>query len=343
MFNKPIAWRLFARLMALFFLIGPCVALANEAPVLREYRLADFSKVAYEEAVEALLVDFEQASGKPCTPGPKGRVALKVSTVAGEGLSTPRALVQAVITALCKRGYTQEAICIFDQSERQLREAGFLPPLSMGTARLFGRSPVYTLEDMGCTDSQWFYESPLPPLLPVVSSSSNWAQLIQAVGESKRSYLPAFLFFDVDFWINLPVVMDSAALGVAGALANATLWNVTNTARFWQSPSYAPVAVAEIAAIAEFKNSLAFTILSLEAYQYVGEARFNARYTASEKRLWLSKSAVFLDYAMLGRLNFCRRKKGFAPYEPTPRLFSYAQAIGLGDYEGGYVISVLSK
>ena len=78
------------------------------------------------------------------------------------------------------------------------------------------------------------------------------------------------LLFGCDFWINLAVCMDDPILGLDGALANASIWNVSNQWRFLLEPSTASVAVAEILAIPEVNERLIVSILSLESYQFIG-------------------------------------------------------------------------
>jgi len=120
-------------------------------------------------------------------------------------------------------------------------------------------------------------------------------------------------------------------LGVNGALMNATLWNASNTLRFLKSPATAPVAVAEIGAIPELRETWALNIVSLERYQFVGGPIFNSLYTVGESRVLLSDNPVLLDSMMRERINYHRRKNGFAPLPQDLKILAFSEQLGLGD------------
>jgi hypothetical protein len=133
----------------------------------------------------------------------------------------------------------------------------------------------------------WFYDSPLPQRFDPIFMPSRRRRACpttSTVDEDRKSFLATPLFLDADFWINLPVYTDHPMLGVNGALVNATLWNASNTARFFRSPANAPAAVAEMSAIPELRETWMFTLVSLEHYQFIGGPYFNSLYTVSEPR-----------------------------------------------------------
>src|SRR5581483_588339 len=204
-------------------------------PVL-EASLSNFSEPDYDQAVEALFQRYEQMTGRKIAPGAKKRVGLKVYTDSGPGLETPVPLVKAVIAALRRRGYANQSIFLVGLNQLRLRMTGYLPSLATG-ATPFKGNPVYVLESGRYYDPVWFYDSPLPSRFdPIVAA----AQTKGVSGDStleqdRKSFLATPLFLDADFWINLPVYTDHPVLGVNGALVNATLWNASNTARFFRS------------------------------------------------------------------------------------------------------------
>ena len=193
--------------------------------------------------------------------------------------------------------------------------------------------PVYVLESGRYYDPVWFYDSPLPERFDPVfakAQTKDFDANTSTKQQDRKSFLATPLFLDADFWINLPVYTDHQYLGVNGALVNATLWNASNTARFFRSPANAPAAVAEMSAIPELRETWIFTIASLERYQYIGGPWFNSLYTESEPYVWLSADPVMMDSLMRDRMNHWRRKDGFDPISDDIRTLEYAEMLGLG-------------
>lgn len=286
---------------------------------LFESALNGFSQSDYSAAVEALFSAYEKQTGRRLVPGEKKKAALKIFTASGKGLATPPTLVRAAREALVRRGFAPENVFLVDMSEKSLRKSGYLPPFRRGNDAWEG-SPVLALDSGKFYSEKWFYENPMPSREAFLPDATSW----DAPENDRKSFLPVPLMFDADFWISLPVAADSPALGVSGALANATLWNVSNQRRFLENPANAAVAAVSIATIPEFRATFELTLLSLEKYQFIGGPNFYAEYTASEKRLWLSANPVILDYLLWQRMNAQRVKRGFEPILPEPPVLSMA-------------------
>jgi len=292
-----------------------------------EAGLGDFSVDQYHQAVEAVLAAFERSTGRMLVPGAKGKAGLKVYSESGPGISTPPKLVRAVVAALQRRGFGREQLFITGLNDGRMRSAGFLPPLSMG-GNTFGGIPVYVLDSGNHYDPSWFYDSPLPSRINSLLTDDDPDREVSEF--DRKSFLAVPLLLDVDFWINLPTYTDHPVLGINGALVNATLWNASNTLRFFRSPASAPAAVAEIAAIPELQEGWVFSLVSLERFQFIGGPIFNSLYTRSEPKLWLSQNPVILDALMRERIDAGRRESGFRPLPRELRLLAYCEQIGLG-------------
>jgi hypothetical protein len=289
----------------------------------------------YYAEVEALLSAYERKMGVSMKPAARGKVGLKVNARGGRGISTPPQFLRALIEALEFRGFSRDSILLVDYSGHQLRQAGIMPALS-AAGSLFDGCPVIALDSGDYYDANWFYDSPLPPALqqePQLVGSFSRKQVLEQGDEARKSFLPQPLLFDVDFWINCAVGIDDPALGVDGALANATLWNVSNSQRFLVNQATASAAVAEIAAIPELEERMILNFISLERYQFIAGPFFNSMYSRSEPKLWLSSDPVALDRMLYDRFNARRLLEGFPEIDPLPRQLSFAASLGLGEFE----------
>lgn len=299
-----------------------------------EARLPELDETSYAAKVEALIAEFERNSGRELAPGAKKKVGLKVYTDSGPGMATPVSLVKAVMAALKRRGFAHENIFLVGLNALRLRMTGYLPSLVSGSTPFAG-NPVYVLESGRYYDPVWFYDSPLPQRFDPIFATPE-AGGVQGVSpdstkeQDRKSFLATPLFLDADFWINLPVYTDHPTLAINGALVNATLWNASNTARFFRSPANAPAAVAEMSAIPELRETWVFTLASLEHYQFIGGPFFNSLYTVSEPVIWLSRDPVLMDAMMRERMNALRKKNGFEPINDEIRTLEFAETLGVG-------------
>ncbi len=306
---------------------------AQPAPMepVWQARLAAFDEATYAAQVEKMIAAFEQASGKRLVPGPKRKAGLKIYADSGPGLATPLPLVKAVIASLKKRGFEHNGIFLVGLNALRLRMTGYLPSLVSGSTPFSG-NPVYVLESGRYYDPVWFYDSPLPQRFDPIfaQEQTKGVQANTTKDEDRKSFLATPLFLDADFWINLPVFTDHPTLGVNGALVNATLWNASNTARFFRSPANAPAAVAEMSAIPELRQTWMFTLASLEHYQFVGGPFFNSLYTVSEPLLWLTNDPVMMDSLARDRINGHRKQQGFENLDEEIRTLEFAETLGVG-------------
>ena len=311
----------------------PTAAPAAKPPqaLVWQAHLPAFDESSYEREVEALISTFEKSADKKLAPGTKRRVGLKIYTDSGPGMATPVPLVKAVIAALERRGFEKKEIFLVGLNQLRLRMTGYLPSLVTGKSP-FNDHQIYVLESGRYYDPVWFYDSPLPQRFDPIFAEQQTKDFnnTSSKDEDRKSFLATPLFLDADFWINLPVYTDHSMLGINGALVNATLWNASNTARFFRSPANAPAAVAEMSAIPELRETWMFTLASLERFQYIGGPFFNSLYSASEPLLWLSTDPVLMDALMRDRIDRLRRRNGFEPISEEIRTLEFAETLGVG-------------
>ena len=335
---KQLIFKAILLLFLLVFLESMLLIAEDEKKsIVLEFNLYDFEE-AYFKAVDRLLYEHENICGNKLFPQNAERVALKVNTRAGEGLSTPLNLVRAIIQSLESRGYERNSILIIDYSSFNLKNAGFYEEEKEGTF-YFEECPVLALSSLKYFEPDWYYDSPIPPLLKdqpfnnTDFSISGFKDYLDYKDTAKfrKSFLPIPLLFEVDFWINLAVGLDDPILGVDGALANASLWNVSNHVRFLANQSTAAVAVAEILGIPELNKHLKLHLVSLEEFQFIGGPFYNSLYSRDQPKLWMSSDPVALDRLLVNLINQERRENGFDELSSPNLQLSYASKIGLGE------------
>lgn len=311
-----------------------CGAATPPRSLLLERPLEDFGDESYGRGVEAVLAEFESRTGRTLAAGPRRRCAIKLSTAPGPGLSTPKALVRAVAEAMGRRGFAKGEIVLCDGDSQRLRRSGFLPLNPLEPAR-FGDLPVraWDLEARAWSEIPAFgYENPMPPAPG--AELPEWHN-------PRLSLLPRPLAEEFDFWVHLPVVTDSADLGVHGAVACASLGNATNASRFAGNPRNAAMAAVEMAAWPSIDSRRALTLVSLERYQVRGGPAFDAGWMRSEKTLLASANPLIIDYVALLRIRSARGEAADAGGEPPLFQAAAAGGQGLGSARPGDITRVV--
>jgi hypothetical protein len=310
--------RILAVLALSFGLVGAHAATDPKLLVI-EQKLGGFGDKEYAAAIENTLGEFEARTGISLRPADLRRCGLKLSSESGAGLATPKPLVRALTAALMRRGFAQNSITLCDAKSESLRQAGFLPALAT-QHQTFEGFPIAAWDRFAADwakEAQLRYENQVLPRPG--AQDVPW-------GDARVSVLPKTLVDEVDFWINLPVLSDSKALGVHGALASASLGNMVNSERFLENPFNASKAAVEVCAIPKLAKRNVLTILSLERYQVLGGPVFDASWSRSEKTLLSSANPVIIDYIGLQKINAGRVASGIEAISPEPPIFNAANA-----------------
>jgi hypothetical protein len=317
LFGKYYSMRRLFSLFAFCSLVLSLDAVTDPKLLLIEQKLQGFSDKQYSFAVDCVLEEFERQTGVGLKPGKLGKCGLKISSQSGLGLATPKPLIRALSHALEKRGFNRASIILCDANLQSLRECGFLPGLRTDP-QTFEGLPVIAFEAEAANwakDKKLCYENQVMPRpgSPTVA----W-------GDNRISVLPKTLFDEVDFWINLPVISDSKALGVFGVIGSASLGSIANSERFNDNPANASKVAIEVCAIPELSKKNILNIVSLENFQVLGGPSFDASWCKSEKTLLASANPVILDYIGLQKINGGRVERNVEPIRPEPPIFSAA-------------------
>jgi len=246
---------------------------------------------------------------------PHDVVGLKISTATGPLHTTRRPLVNALVAGLRAAGVPATNIWVFDRDPLRFRESGFT-----------NSQEVTIIGDTGW-DADTFYEHRIVGKLI-------WGDLLfQPAREdiSTRSHLPRLLTRRLTKVINLPVLRDHDALGVAGCLHNITLGLTDNIRRFEQPGPVADTAVAEMAALPAIRDKTVLHILDALVAGYAGGTAFKVRYSWPHARLYFSTDPVALDALALELIEEQRQAAGLSSVRPRAGHIAAAGMLGLGE------------
>lgn len=294
-----------------------------------EYKLADFSENSYHVGVSALLKTFEHDNSIKIAPKETEKIAIKISTSYAPVMCVKENLLISLTDELVSRGFDRQNILIIGQNARSLEKCRYLNFSPREKKNFYRGMPVLSLDDSECTHENWYYEHSL------ISKTYIFKQTYEVsknkVDDFKKSLLPTILMFEVDFWINLPVISADKSHGVSGAMMNASIFNITNEQRFIDNPQNCAQAIAEIATIPELQETYLFTIVSFEQFQYVNSRTANANFIVKSHNLILSKDMVSVDEYAVRKINNLLKAYKYTANDDTNQTFFYAENLGLGD------------
>jgi hypothetical protein len=225
-----------------------------------------------------------------------------------------RPLVEAIVAGLRHAGIPATKIHVFDRDPTKLREAG----LDGLATSIIGD---------GGWDAESFYEQNLVGKLI-------WGDLLfrrADDGLSTRSHLPRLLTRQCTKLINVAVLRDYDATGIAGCLHNISLGMVDNTRRFEIASPATDRAVAEICALPAVRSKTVLHILDALVGGYAGNGILKARYSWPCGSLYLSTDPVAIDTLALELIEPKRKEVGLPPAGERARHIAAAARLGLGE------------
>ncbi len=193
---------------------------------------------------------------------PGERVALKVNTIAGQGLSTNVQLVEAICERLQRAGIKPQDIIVFDRENRELERAGFHLSSDAGRVRCMG------------TDSVGYEEQP------------------EAFG-TVRSKVSKILTRNCDVLINVPLLKDHSDAGITAALKN--MYGVVDNPYRLHDHGCAP-GVADLNMLPAIRTKLRLTICDATTACFDGGPSFSPEGTWKYNGVIIARDPVALDY-----------------------------------------------
>ena len=297
------------------------------------------SQLSFRSGFERVFPLLEKQKGKKITPENFPRICIFLDFKCVPGLSPSQSMVDALVGFLWRRGFGVDALSL----------VYFADKIEVGNF-LTGKKTYQSFRIINSKmdeyfDQDWWHESSLP------STDHDRARLFLDYPNQpekrqeleRKSYLPACLFKEDTYWINVAVAMDDLMLGIDGAVGSLTLGASSNTDRFLKEKTMANAAASEILAIPEFWEKRIFSILDMSRFQFAGGGSFDAEFIASSDTFLIGVNPLSVDYHGIRHIAKQRSEKGFL-HRPLNKisLFEFGRQLGLGDGSASRLIQVIN-
>ena len=173
-----------------------------------------------------MIISWETDLGFIIHPANFPKIAINFDAKLAPVLCTNLELLKSLIKFLEIRGYGSEELVLVTYE------------LSLSYERIvekrFPHYKIITSRSKDYYHPDWFHESPMPP--SIEDSTQLMLQFPRDPDSrsklGRQSKLPACLFLENTYWINLATAMDDYYLGINGAITGITLNASSNTQRF---------------------------------------------------------------------------------------------------------------
>lgn len=208
------------------------------------------------------------ASSDPVAPWkklvhPNEVVGLKVNTIAGPGLSTSVALVEAVCERLQQAGVKPGNIVVWDRTNGELDRAGYTLSSDPNHVRVIGTDS----KDIGYDENVWTY----------------------GVAKTRLSKL---LTRTCDCMINLPILKTHSDAGVTLALKN--MYGVNNNPNTLHDNNCCP-GVADLNMLAPIRSKFRIIVADVMTSCYEGGPMFRPQYAWKNNSIMVASDPVAID------------------------------------------------
>lgn len=290
---------------------------------------------SYFQALTKTILQIENDMGLELRPYNFPKIALNFDSSRAPGLAVRPELITATLKFLELRGFTKEEVHLVTFYLEGLQEVEWNERFK-GYELITSQYPSYFHAD-------WFQDSPMPPAM-----GDRARFFLQYPRDSvtrklneRKSLLPACLFLDTCYWINLSTAKDDPFLGIDGAVSNLTLGASGNTQRFKEDSTLGPAMSAEILAIPEIWEKKLFSVIDLTSVQIAGGPDFDAEFLESDDSIIIGQNPLYLDYYALKFIEQRRKHRGLLTrFGGKYPLFRFAKELNLGDAYSSNLIEI---
>jgi uncharacterized protein (DUF362 family) len=265
------------------------VVLAKDA-ALRVNGALDATRLSalLDRAMQAAFVSKDALAPWKQLVKPAQVVGLKVNTIAGPGLSTNVALVNAIAARLQQAGIEPYNIIVWDRTARELERAGFTLSSAPGKVRVMG------------TDAIGYEETP------------------EQYGSAKAP-LSKILTRLCDVVIGVPILKDHSGAGVTVSMKN--MYGVIQNPRDHHSNGC--IAVADVAMLPTIRRKVRFTICDATSACYHGGPGNKPEYVWHPDSILAGADPVALDHTAWQIIERKRAELGLKALEADGRAPRY--------------------
>ncbi len=285
-----------------------------------------------DDLILAVTGQKSVAAGWRSLVTPKDRIGIKVSAAGGRYFSTHVGVVEAIIAGLEQAGIPAAQIIVWDRDPERLKEARFISKRggytvrSTSTPESYDRATELVAPVLGrlIWGDLLFKEKQRKPSMLRASESDML---------SSTSHLASVLSREVTKVINVPVLSDESACGVAGAIYNMTIPNIDNWRRFLQSDISGADSIPSLYEDEHIGPKVVLHILDGLVAQYAGGPHGNPNYAFAHGTLYASKDPVAIDTVALRQLETWRHEARLPPIGARAGWLRTAAEAGLGNAE----------
>ncbi|MGZ5025074.1 MAG: DUF362 domain-containing protein [Chthoniobacterales bacterium] len=287
-----------------------------------------------DRLVIALTAQTDVAKAWASLVAPNERVGIKISAAGGELFATHRDVVDAIVNGLVAAGHSRKDIIVWDRQLEGIKKAGYQPGaegyqlLSIPPRDGYDPKAVFTAPAMGKLiwgDLDYVPQRGENPMRSETANTSNVSHFAKIVTSQ------------VDKIINVPVLSDSFATGLAGCLYNVTLPNIDNWRRFAQYGRFGAAGVAQVYADPNIGPKVVVNIMDGLIAAYAGGPESHPNYAVHYGTIFASKDPVAIDALALRRLEQMRADAKMPPIGELASHVPLAGEMGLGNADPAHI------
>jgi hypothetical protein len=263
---------------------------------------------------------------------PNEKIGIKISAAGGELFTTHRDVVNAIVDSLAAAGHQRQNIVVWDRHLDGIKEAGYRAEgyqlMAIEPRTGYDEAAVFSSPLMGTLIWGDLKYIPRHGENPLETDSEN---------TSSVSHFAKILSSRVTKIINVPVLSDSGATGIAGCLYNVTLPNIDNWRRFTQYGRLGAGGIAELYNHPMVRGKVVLNIMDGLVAAYAGGPEAHPNYAVHHATLLASKDPVAMDAIALRTLEQLRSARKFPPIAERAAHVEIAAQLGLGNADAARI------